>query len=663
MISPELIVETVKDHVRYGRGKFHFSDDEFQADKYIEIPPYDILLPFIGMVDEHWPFDIEPDPRNVGMLIELLRGCRFFSQSEKIEKLAIVSDVKTSRNLGAYDTPEPIVRYITEEVIESFLKSNKSENPPLILDPACGAGYFLIAAVDGIKSQFPDNEITAIVSKSIIGFDIDPVAVSLSKRNLIYHLKEKYGIDSGKDILDKIILNQDALADFQDLPNKKYSVDCVIGNPPYQFYSGKGSPVKALERAGKLSESNKLAVELNILSKRFPQSSIGCLDRYKWFINRAIELIKPDGVLGFITPNTWLQYPRYRDIRTLLATNGNIESIIDFGQHAFSRAYVPSCVVIWKKCGTGFGQRFPILKITREQWNKVSIDGPEVLRSALKKCNQSCNNRSGNIENPTVSGKSKRIEFPESPHRIRLGEIATLREGSHAICAVPVFAPRTPSGKNIFPVLIDKTMGNLQPPEIGYILEPELQPSVVEHHQDERFLIRKTGDNLVVAPILDDKFALGHQNVYVGKLKTMTVSIPFLALVGILGSDLMTGIYRSGPGGQENRPMAQLRLHFLNQLPIVVIPAEFSRLPEPRVVEVKKLISLARSDEYEKIEPVPCNFQSEHENVRKIAERIRLYHEAISTLVLEIVRGSDNNSRIAMNRIVDKLYDVENRNE
>jgi hypothetical protein len=143
----------------------------------------------------------------------------------------------------------------------------------------------------------------------------------------------------------------------------------------------------------------------------------------------------------------------------------------------------------------------------------------------------------------------------------------------------------------------------------------------------------------------------------------MTVSIPFLALVGILGSNLMTGIYRSGPGGQEKRPMAQFRLHFLNQLPIVVVPEGFSGLPEPRVADIKRIINLARSEDYDKIESVPFIFPLVNDKALKISERIQLYHESISTLVLDIVRGNNNNSRIAMNRIVDKLYDVENRNE
>lgn len=645
MISPKLIFQTLRDQVGWKRSRFHLSKKVSTENKNgVEISSSDFLIPLIDLIENEWPYDIEPDPRNVGMLIELLRGCRFFRTMGRKGKVVISKDVKTSRNLGAYDTPEPIVRYITETVIGSLLKTGKFRSPPTILDPACGAGYFLIAAVDALYEAFPDMKLKSIVQNSIYGFDIDPVAVKLSKRNLTWHLQNRYKNKINSETLDKIILHQDALADLEEIPLR--SVDCVIGNPPYQFYSGRGSPVKALERAGKIQESRKLADELDILAKRFPQSSIGCRDRYKWFIDRAVEIIKPGGVLGFITPNTWLQYPRYDDIRTLLSQNGKIESVIDFGSHAFSRAHVPASILIWKKGEPGTGKKFSLVKISREQWVKILSEGSRAFRGVLKAGNSVGIGTDGDIKYALV--------LPQAPHIRLLGDIAVLREGSHAIRAVLLDVKREPDGLENFPVLIDKAMENLKSPEIGYIRETKLQPSVIKHHQGERFLIRKTGDHLVVTPSPTEKFALGHQNVYVGKLNNE--SIPFLALVGILASDLMTKIYRSGPGGQKNRPMAQLRIHFLNQLPIVAIPEGFREIKKPKKKDILALIQSAKSGDTAKIEPVPVGFLSNRKAGEEIAGKIMLYHEAISTLTLEIVNGNNNNSRKALNRLVNYLY-------
>ncbi len=654
MISPRTIFKSIESRIKHERGKFILSgENEFDTGSDLpEISPSVFLLPLINAIDESWPFDVEPDPRVAGMLVEILRGCRFVTCADG--EIGIIHDVKTARNLGAFDTPGPVVRHITETVIKSLFDSGRFADPPVILDPACGAGYFLIDAIDILAELYPDSNPELFLKKSLTGFDIDPVAVKLAKRNISYHLKGKYGLDIGESTLNSVVQKLDALSDFKNLPIGPNSIDGVIGNPPYQFYSGKGSPVKALRKAGKLNKATELLKELDTLTERFPESSIGCRDRYKWFINRSVEFISPGGILGFITPNTWLQYQRYRDIRSLLVRNGSIESVIDLGSLAFDRAHVPASILIWVKGIDGFNKPFPITRLSRENWENAISGEQSTLKNLVRVSNSARINCDSDIERIQSDENSGLHNFTPAPHRKMLGELTVLREGSHAIKAVPIDVPRTPSGENDYPVMIDKTMKFIYPPELGFIPAPSKPPANIDQHTGERFLIRKTGDRLVVAPSPTESYALAHQNVYVGKM--VSPLIPFHALVGILGSDLLTGIYRAGPGGQKNRPLAQLRIHFLNKLPVVTVPEGYTEEPEPSTTDIRKLINYARSGELHKAEPIPVEFPSDIETARKILGKIKTYHAAISVLVIEIIMGGGKESMHVLNELVYNLY-------
>ncbi len=626
----------------------------------MEIQPADFIIPLVNADEEVWPFDVELTERSLGQLVELLRGCRFIADSKASGEVSILPDRSRARNLGAFDTPEPVVRYITEMVAGPLCKGDK---PPLIVDPACGAGYFLIAALDVLKQNYSNLEPDEILETSLVGMDVDPVAIELSKRNIERHVSQTNGIRLDRKTIDRMLIEVDALSEIDRLPVGMDEADGVIGNPPYQFFSGRGSPVAALQRSGNEKESEKLSRELDLLSERFPATSHGCRDRYKWFINRAVELLHPGGILGFITPNTWIAYPRYRDIRTLLADEGRFISVIDLGAHTFRHAHVPTSIIIWEKGNGGRGKAFPFTRLSKADWQRVESKGAEVLRDLSKHGAGRRINSVGDFVAIRRMRKSKGpdsglIEFllnaPGAPHRVRLGDIVTLREGSHAIRAVSVDVSRKPEGRSNYPVIIDKTLGNLVTPETGYIKPPERKPSGIEHHRGERFLIRKTGDRLTVAPSPTGDFALAHQNVYVGKLDS--TSIPFLSLVGTLASELMTRLYREGPGGQHHRPLAQLRIAFLKRLPIIVAPLSNADSERPSREDVRNLIDLMRSPRKSRIEPIPRVYPSEQKEIKRTVERIRLFHAAIEFVTSEILAGKGGESGKTLDDLVYHLY-------
>jgi hypothetical protein len=94
------------------------------------------------------------------------------------ELYEILIDAETRRKIGEYYTPLWLVEYMIDKVSDG-LNGLKGK---IVLDPFCGSGTFLVAAFykKVQEGEDPDNAI-----KEIIGFDINPLAVSIARAELM----------------------------------------------------------------------------------------------------------------------------------------------------------------------------------------------------------------------------------------------------------------------------------------------------------------------------------------------------------------------------------------------------------------------------------------------------------------------------------------------
>ena len=103
--------------------------------------------------------------------------------------------------------------------------------------------------------------------------------------------------------------------------------DCIIGNPPW------GANIDAI---------------LDYLNEYYPNSTVGFKDTYKCFFDKSIQLLKPKGKLGYITPNSFYFNPLFRDLRKLL-NSYYIDSMINLGERVFENVEAPSAITIITK--------------------------------------------------------------------------------------------------------------------------------------------------------------------------------------------------------------------------------------------------------------------------------------------------------------------------
>jgi len=163
-----------------------------------------------------------------------------------------------------------------------------------VLDPACGAGAFLLQAAQRMLEALPNTDpAIALVNLAsrLRGWEIDGVAAWLAQLSLEV-LALPLAIASGRR-LGPMTEVADTLAAFAA---SKGAWDLVMGNPPF----------------GKVKDTPQLRM-------RFRRSLHGHPNLYGMFFDLAVHLAKPQGgVVAYLTPASFLAGQYFRNLRRLL---------------------------------------------------------------------------------------------------------------------------------------------------------------------------------------------------------------------------------------------------------------------------------------------------------------------------------------------------------
>ncbi len=172
---------------------------------------------------------------------------------------------------GSYYTPL--------QIIKNMLKNIKIDDKITILDPCCGTGRFLLEA--NIKN--PHN---------LYGIDLDKIAVIISKVNLIIKYKN---IDFEPNIIE---------ADFFEKINEKIKdikFDYIITNPPW------GANI-----------SDKYNRNFKVIKSG---------ETYSYSIVQSQKLLKENGTIRFLLPQSFLNVKLHADIRKFLIEKMYLKNI------------------------------------------------------------------------------------------------------------------------------------------------------------------------------------------------------------------------------------------------------------------------------------------------------------------------------------------------
>lgn len=212
---------------------------------------------------------------------------------------------------GVVYTPVEMANYVATQMIQ--YGSKKIYETIDVLDPAVGEGELLVSMVNTLKKEF-SNPIR------IVGYETDTNVCSKTEERLKMLFPD----------IDVSIRNEDFLEAVENGTVGKYNY--VIANPPYVRTQIMGSD-KAQQIAEKLSLS-------------------GRIDIYYAFLVYTKEVLKEEGVSGYITSNKFLTIKSGNSVRNFMLENYCIHQITDLGDTKLFTASVLPCIMIFSKGNT-----------------------------------------------------------------------------------------------------------------------------------------------------------------------------------------------------------------------------------------------------------------------------------------------------------------------
>jgi hypothetical protein len=206
-----------------------------------------------------------------------------------------------------------------------------------VVDPACGSGAFLIAAFDHLHGEYQrSNEAIAqikgsssdlfdlnktILNTNLFGVDINPESIEITKLSLwlktAEHGKPLTSLDSNLKAGNSLGLTEAVAGEhfcwhtaFADI-FATGGFDVVLGNPPYVRQ----------ERFSTLKPW--LEAQYAVYH--------GVADLYAYFFELGARLLKPNGMMGYISSSTFFKTGSGEPLRQFLRGQTAIQTIVDFG--------------------------------------------------------------------------------------------------------------------------------------------------------------------------------------------------------------------------------------------------------------------------------------------------------------------------------------------
>lgn len=226
-----------------------------------------------------------------------------------------------------------------------------------ILDPACGSGAFLNAAlqflmaehklIDEMEAKITGSTIefqgveNSILENNLYGVDINEESVEIAQLALWLRTAKPHrklnslneNIKCGNSLISNPAIAGEKAFNWQEQFPKvfeKGGFDVVIGNPPYVQLQSMGEMSDVYAKCG-FETYNKSA------------------DLYCLFTERGYNLLKPGGLQSFIMPNKWMLVSYGKELRRFMAKS-NLQQIINFGDiQFFEGAATIVCIFVTRK--------------------------------------------------------------------------------------------------------------------------------------------------------------------------------------------------------------------------------------------------------------------------------------------------------------------------
>jgi type I restriction-modification system DNA methylase subunit len=420
---------------KYNSGLFHFKDEKGRPTSpdglTLNLNIDDGVLKTVikGLYYPESPYEFAVlQPEILGNVYEQFLGKVIRLTSNHRAKVEEKPEVKKAG--GVYYTPQYIVDYIVENTVGRLCKGKTPNKVSKlrILDPACGSGSFLLGAYKYLLQWHQDyyteqkdkktlkdkvylgkndevfltiQEKKRILLNNIYGVDIDTQAVWVTKLSLLLKVLEGENQDAleaqqklfkeralpdlgdnikcGNSLIGPEIYNDNELVFDGEELNRINPFDwktefkdvftdggfsAVIGNPPY-------IRIQAMKQWA--------AIEVEQYKKLYKAASKGNYDIYMVFVEKGLNLLNQNGILGYILPHKFFNAKYGVPLRSIIAEGQNLHKIVHFGdKQVFEKATTYTNLLFLNKSKN---KKFKFLKV--EDLDKWRVLGEGIVEGEI----------------------------------------------------------------------------------------------------------------------------------------------------------------------------------------------------------------------------------------------------------------------------------------
>jgi len=613
--------------VRYNSGLFHLKDKDSRDHwmlglKIDDAPLKEILYKLYYPA----PYAFKAIPVEIlGQVYEQFLG-KVITLSPSHEA-SIEEKPEVRKAGGVYYTPGYIVEYIVKNTVGKLLEGQNPDQAAKlkILDPACGSGSFLLGAYQflldwylnyyvshnpsehnkkkrlrsistdtGILWQLTTDEKKRILLNNLYGVDIDTQAVEVTKLSLLLKMMEDESAATQQlqllqerllpDLDNNIKCGNSLIGpDFYDgqmvFPDyeeqlrinvfdwqsgfpavfKQGGFDAVIGNPPY---------------------GAEFAQKTNDYLKAHFVTNVWRVESYLLFVEKALSLLRPQGLFGYIIPDTYLNLGFTQVLRDLLLQNTILQEVVLLPSNVFGGATVDTTLLFTSKVKKtdSFHPSEVKIKTFNKKGASTDLDNPvrEFFISTKSWYEQKAFNLQSNSSEVSIFTKMEKAHktvenisemfYGIKTYQVGKGKPAQTEE----IRDTKPFTSEYQKDESFLPFFDGKHIGRYellwkQNNWLNY--GPWLaEPRKPEKYEGEKILIRKIiGKTLIATYIPETSYC--NTLLFVVKIKP-EATLSYQYVLGILNSKLIGWYFRKKFQISNDDTFPQIMIRDILQFPI-----------------------------------------------------------------------------------------------
>lgn len=409
------------------------------------------------------------EPEVLGEIYEMFLGEEVIVDGERVE-VAFKPEVREAG--GVVPTPRFIVDAIVARALGPLLehKTPAELEDFTVADLCCGSGIFLLSAYDALLNyylswylandrqnhlgsriyevaggqyQLTFGERRRILEAHIRGVDIDANAVEIARFSLLLKLIET---ESRADLEEYVArTHTPALPSLETILR---SGNSLVAHAEWDAFAGFAAPTPEtlnpftwaaefpheMARGGfDVIVGNPPYTRIQVMQRYFPeevafyQSAASHyatadrmnFDKYAVFVERSLQLLRPDGRLGVIIPHKFMATQAGRPLRGILSADRLLEEVTHFGaQQVFAGVANYTCILVADKAGQDQFTLERVLDIDR--WRYGRLGARAVISTAALTAEP------WEIAHPTAMAAFDRMR---QAHGARLGAVADIFVG------------------------------------------------------------------------------------------------------------------------------------------------------------------------------------------------------------------------------------------